>query len=390
MVAFGKMLAFLAVGSASQSAGDASNASCASPQDETSHLQVHSAGQHDAEEYGSKWCLLKSCKVAKKLCLFGDKCCDYAKVCKGPQNPCAGSKPTDNPYFDNVNCIEDGVKNVLEQSGINVTKGYVGGFNTSGREPIMVPYAEEGLCPVNVHWHWGTEHYSEGEYDVELLAAPMSKAPDQPTSDADFSLLQGPVRQGFQCRSYNSTDPTFTTEYAWKYCKDTYVGETYEVHWPHSAGGACDTKWQYQTPFYDGVFCRDGGISLDPLNTYEKIGVQAQVFTIVNDEDYYVPDLFKGMIVNGNYGSDIAYYTGSTTGTSRSNTICSRYTPITWQVDRKCHLISASSFDKMCKDMKAQADDMTDDLHPHGSRELVDFAFAADNLQLLQAQSHRA
>jgi len=388
MVAFGKMLAFLAVGSASQSAGDASNASCASPQDETSHLQVHSAGQHDAEEYGSKWCLLKSCKVAKKLCLFRGKCCDYAKVCKG--NPCAGSKPTDNPYFDNVNCIEDGVKNVLEQSGINVTKGYVGGFNTSGREPIMVPYAEEGLCPVNVHWHWGTEHYSEGEYDVELLAAPMSKAPDQPTSDADFSLLQGPVRQGFQCRSYNSTDPTFTTEYAWKYCKDTYVGETYEVHWPHSAAGACDTKWQYQSPFYDGVFCRDGIIFLDPLNTYEKIGVQAQVFTIVNDEDYYVPDLFKGMIVNGNYGSDIAYYTGSTTGTSRSNTICSRYTPITWQVDRKCHLISASSFDKMCKDMKAQADDMTDDLHPHGSRELVDFAFAADNLQLLQAQSHRA
>ena len=28
--------------------------------------------------------------------------------------------------------------------------------------------------------------------------------------------------------------------------------------------------------------------------------------------------------------------------------------PITWQVDRKCHLISASSFDKLCADMKIE------------------------------------
>jgi len=292
-----------------------------------------------------------------------------------PKNPCAGSKPTDNPYFDNVNCIEDGEKNALEQSGINVTEGYIGGFNTSGRDPITAPYADEGLCAVNVHWHQGTEHYSVGEYD--LMTAPMS-------------LLQGPVRQGFSCRLYDSNDPKFTTEYDWKHCKDTYVGMTYEVHWPHSAAGACNTKWQYQTPFYDGVFCKDGIISLDPLNTYDTIGVQAQVFTIVNDESYYFPDLISGMIVNGSYGDDMAYYTGSTTGTSRSNTICSRYTPITWQVDRKCHLISASSFDKMCKDMKRQADDMTEDLHPHGSRELVDYDFAADNLQLVEAQQHRA
>merc|ERR1712094_130489 len=93
-------------------------------------------------------------------------------------------------------------------------------------------------------------------------------------------------------------------------------------------------------------------------------GVQAQVYTIVNDERYYYPDLIKGMIVAGDYGKDMAYYTGSTTGTSRDNDVCSQYSPITWQVDRKCHLISASSFDKMCADM-------TDDLYAHGSRELV-------------------
>merc|ERR1711990_978946 len=145
-------------------------------------------------------------------------------------------------------------------------------------------------------------------------------------------------------------------------------------------GGACGTVNQYQTPFYDGVFCTPGVISLSPLNTYQKIGVQGQVFTIVNDEHYYYPDLMRGMIMDGEYGMDIAKYTGSTTGTSRNNQICSQYTPITWQVDRKCHLISASSFDKMCQDMLSQRDDMSMDLHAHGARELVSHHLAADNL----------
>merc|ERR1712146_3477 len=104
-------------------------------------------------------------------------------------------------------------------------------------------------------------------------------------------------------------------------------------------------------------------------------------FTIVNDESYYYPDLMRGMIKDGNFGSDVAIYTGSTTGTSRSNTICSAYGPITWQVDRKCHMISASSFDKMCADMKTQHDDMSTDLYAHGARELVANALAANNLQ---------
>merc|ERR1712232_951444 len=107
----------------------------------------------------------------------------------------------------------------------------------------------------------------------------------------------------------------------------------------------------------------------------------AQVYTLINDERYYYPDLIRGMIMDGKFGADIAKYTGSTTGTSRSNQICSSYTPITWQVDRKCHLISASSFDKMCADMKAQRDDMTGDLYPHGARELVSDELAADNHQ---------
>merc|ERR1712014_538034 len=130
---------------------------------------------------------------------------------------------------------------------------------------------------------------------------------------------------------------------------------------------------------YDGVFCMDGIISTDPLNTFMKIGVQAQVYTIVNDESYYYPDMFRGMIVDGAFGEDMAVYTGSTTGTTRNNTVCSAYAPITWQVDRKCHLISASSFDKMCADMKSQKDDMSNDLYPHGARVLVADELAANN-----------
>jgi len=185
------------------------------------------------------------------------------------------------------------------------------------------------------------------------------------------------IRKGMRCHYYDVAKPQFTTVYNWKHCIDMNVGETYEIHWPHSTAGACGTAYQYQTPFYDGVFCRDGKL----VTTQASIGVQSQVFTIVNNESYYYPDLIKGMIVEGQYGlpANIAKYTGSTTGTSRSNTVCSKYAPITWQVDRKCHLISASSFDKLCQDMKAQKDDMWHDLYAHGARELVSNQYAANN-----------
>jgi len=109
--------------------------------------------------------------------------------------------------------------------------------------------------------------------------------------------------------------------------------------------------------------------------------VQGQVFTVINDESYYHGKLFEGMIVSPifGHGQDIGMYTGSTTGTSRDNEMCSRYAPITWQVDRKCHLISASSFDQMCKTMLEQADDMSGDVYPHGARELVAHHLHANN-----------
>ncbi|KAL3919651.1 MAG: hypothetical protein SGPRY_005553 [Prymnesium sp.] len=210
-----------------------------------------------------------------------------------------------------------------------------------------------------------------------------------PPSSANASYsgrrqLAGEVRRGFRCHHYDASDPKYTTPYEWKYCTNMQIGETYEIHWPHSAAGACGTKFQYQTPFYDGVFCKDGIITVAPLNTYEKIGVQSQTFTIVNDEDYYYGDLIKGMIVSDTQGADMAMYTGSTTGTTRDNDVCSRYTSITWKVDRTCHQISASSFDKLCKDMLDMADDMSGDVYPHGSRTLVADHLTANNQQSRQ------
>jgi len=314
----------------------------------------------------------------------------------GSDNTCSGTKPSlkegakNQADFENFECMKDGVIQAAEQSGTDVTKGYVGQRETDV-EPIKEPYWKVGLCPVNVHWHLGTEHRSEGEFDESgkgpsshLYEAGesrrLSRRPSNSRhnfSEASGRRLADDVRLGYRCHHYDPTDAKFTTEYNWQYCQDMVVGETYEVHWPHSSMGACHTPNQYQTPFYDGVFCHfPVGIK---TGTHDSVGVQGQIFTIVNDESYFYPDLLRGMIVDGVMGAEITYYTGSTTGTSRNNVICSKYTPITWQVDRKCHLISASSFDKMCADMLAQRDDMSGDVYPHGARELVSDSMSADN-----------
>jgi len=102
---------------------------------------------------------------------------------------------------------------------------------------------------------------------------------------------------------------------------------------------------------------------------------------VVNDDSYYYPNLIDGMIVEPDLGMgiDVAMYTGSSTGSGRNNELCSGYSPISWHVDRKCHLISASSFDKMCADMMTKRDDMSVDLKAGGSRELVVDILVANN-----------
>jgi len=294
-----------------------------------------------------------------------DFCAKPDNYVMGPpegENPCGKS----DPKLPNIQCLVDDVVQATEQAGGNVTKGYVGKLDTDA-EPLRTPYFEGGLCPVNVHWHLGTEHVSVGEYDLDGTG---------PSEIHERRKLAGKARMGGQCSLYDENEEMYTKEYHWEHCVDMEVGQTYEMHWPHSKGGACGTVNQYQTPFKDGIFCNMGKLT-DPLPF--AVGVQAQIYTIVNDDKYYYPDMIKGMIVDGDMGSDIAYYTGSSTGTTTTNEICSQYSPITWQVDRKCHKISASAIDKLCMDMKAQRDDMSGDLYPHGSREIVADHLTANN-----------
>jgi len=321
---------------------------------------------------------------------------DIETIFQKAPNHCDGA----NPQFPNVDCIHV----PGPQAGANVTRGYVGGLEVDV-VPNLSKYWQSSMCPVNVHWHLGTEHYSMGEYDEDGSGPNGNIGLDEHSDDPeayhdgvepiayrdmtddekDSRRLAGDsVRGGFRCHHYDADDEKFTKPYEWKHCIGMEVGETYEVHWPHSAAGACGTVDQYQTPFYDGVFCNldlETFGTLKPQDIANAVGVQAQIYTIVNDEEYFYPDLIRGWIVDDvdDYGLDLAYYTGSTTGTSRSNEICSQYTPITWQVDRKCHMISASSFDKLCYDMKTQRDDMSSDLHAHGSRELVKDSLVANN-----------
>jgi len=278
--------------------------------------------------------------------------------------------------FENINCT------TYPQAATDVTVGFNGTLNTTalynGEVAVAEtkPYNQTGMCAVNVHWHLGTEHKSDGQYG------------DFGTGPSDIGerrLAAGKKHRGGQCTLYDKNDTKFTTNYTWEYCTDMEVGQTYEVHWPHSAFGACDTKWQYQSPFKTGVFCKVNAKQVTDFLTKtrellpQKVGVQAQVFTIVNDVsgDFDYPNLFEGMIVNGEMGKDMAYYLGSTTGQSVSNAQdggCSPYSPITWQVDRTCHKIQAKSFDNMCKTMSLQAADMSGDYYPHGSRVVVDAA----------------
>jgi hypothetical protein len=295
-------------------------------------------------------------------------------------NACAGAKLA----FENKLCVDLEVP--PPQAGANVTKGYVGDLDVGELVPNTKPYWQSAMCPVNVHWHLGSEHYSVGQYD-ETGNGPHGNIPRPTWADRDLATTgtdeeHAEVQDGFRCKHYDPNDAKFTTPYNWQHCKDMEVGETYEVHWPHSAAGACGTVNQYQTPFYDGVFCNlplETFLTLGAQDIASAVGVHGQVFTIVNDESYFYPDMIRGMIVDKEMGKDIHIYTGSTTGETRSNEMCSQYAPITWQVDRKCHMISASSFDKMCYDMKMQRDDMSDDLHAHGSRELVKDELAANN-----------
>merc|ERR1712217_53417 len=134
--------------------------------------------------------------------------------------------------------------------------------------------------------HLGSEHRSAGQYDETGKSPHLAGHPVTANTNGGGHRLAGEMRYGYACQHYDASDPKFTTEYDWQHCVDMHVGETYEVHWPHSSAGECPDpilphyvgEWQYQTPFYDGVFCNP----LEDAPIPAQIGVEGQVFTIIN------------------------------------------------------------------------------------------------------------
>jgi hypothetical protein len=174
-------------------------------------------------------------------------------------NVCAGAKLA----LENKLCADLEVP--APQAGANVTKGYVGNMDVNV-VPNTKPFYQSNMCPVNVHWHLGTEHYSYGQFD-ENGKGPNGNIARPEWANRDLADTKD-VRDGFRCHHYDATDEKFTKPFEWKHCEGMEVGETYEVHWPHSAAGACGTVNQYQTPFYDGVFCNL------PYETFELLEAQ--------------------------------------------------------------------------------------------------------------------
>jgi len=251
------------------------------------------------------------------------------------------------------------------QSPRDVSTGYSG---TLKAKAAAYDGTVSALTHVNTHYHLGAEHKSSGQYD-KLHTTTGRK------------LLSGETEYGFYCDDAVGTLSTAQkTEYNWQYCKETEVGKTYEVHYVYSSGGK---------KIGDGL----GGAFAVQNNP--TVVVRGQVFHIVNDDDYDLPsgNLMDGMVqtfpaagssTTNLILSDVIAYAGSTTGRSYNNDdSCSPY-QINWQVDQNCHLISAKSFDAMCKKMKEEYD-MSADTHPHQSRDLVSNALASDAEGPLQA-----
>jgi len=294
-----------------------------------------------------------------------------------PCNPNDLDKPPIWAAMTDLSCDDPAVR---VQSAADVTRGSTGEM-TAELLPLVDPFTEiEGMCAVNVHWHLGAEHRNTGTFDLPGAEFLTNNFPDYVPNEY--------VEPGNFCPEYDENDPKFTTEYDWQYCgTDMKVGYTYEIHWPHSNLGACNTDWQYQTPFMNGVLCAANEADLTPgeavASVFETestmIGVQAQVFTIVNDEAYDYPawNMLEGW--NTDLANDVAIYQGSTTGLQNGNETCrASGGMVSWHVGRECNLISARAFDELCRQMKMQRVDMAYDTYAHNSRETTDAAITSD------------
>jgi len=216
----------------------------------------------------------------------------------------------------------------------------------------FLPYA-------NLHFHLGAEHKSD-EYNDAADSVAYDAA-----AHAGRRLAAAP-RPGFMCPT-GGLSASELQAYTFHHCTgDVAVGKTYEIHYVHSAAGSGTDV----DPELTNGLTAAAGFGFRKISN-PMVAVEAMVVQIVNSADASVTydDLLHGWEWKNHSAADTKMYTGSTTGTSWDNNVCSPFI-ITWHVDKRCHKVSAASFDKMCQDMKTKG--LTNEVYPHASRTLVD------------------
>jgi len=272
------------------------------------------------------------------------------------------------PYsFDKPLCV-----NAEPQAPRDLTgnDGKSAGGQKIPKAAVLTPAQANMLPLVNVHYHLGAEHKSDEYSDGADSVAYDGSNPARRLGERRLSA--GPVRPGWMCSNADLTDAQ-KVPYEFQHCKgEVHVGKSYEVHYVHSSAGlsaadADSNDVDDEDLMADGLGgAANGRGMLNPM-----VVVEAQVYHIVNDESYTSTEteshILHGWSVEAH--DKAVMYAGSTTGGSHDNTLCSPYA-ITWHVDLRCHKVSASDFDKMCKE-KADKYKLYKDLYPHSSRVLV-------------------
>ena len=204
---------------------------------------------------------------------------------------------------------------------------------------IAPGFEDMNLC--NIHFHVNAEHKAK-----------------------DFSIYAGDGENGlgggYKCLASSSLTKSELKQPKENYCKGVKPGDTIEVHWVHSS---CDV-----TPG------KGLGSCLSEKCANPNLRVETQVFLLVNDtsamnfNDFvYNADssgnFHQAKALPANTGTPVVF-TGSTTGPSFSEQVCS---PIqaTWSVRPKCAKLSISSLSEWCKSNIFKED------YAHGVRKLV-------------------
>jgi len=227
------------------------------------------------------------------------------------------------------------------------------------KSPTLTVEQVEDLKLVNVHFHLGAEHKTD---DFNQTYVKNDIEPN--------------VTAGYACTSRATNPPV----YIFQHCQNVTVGGTYEVHYVHSSAGYNKTHLEHASTedIDDGL----GGAASGRGIRNPTIAVEAMtMFIVEDDQEGFNESIMFGWSTMPNRSA--ISYMGSTTGESHNNKICSPYV-VTWHVDLTCHNVKASAFDEMCRQMKENFT-MTEDLKPHGSREIVsgDFVVKSEYIKQL-------